>query len=410
MSTNEDIKILRRLAEQAAEASRKSIQEEKRKLWKKHNSLKKTRVLIYVNVGMWDFVGSEVITKDVLKCSDPFYRYLETKLRCLLFKDSIGDDDIIEPWISIDPVFKHYGWGPVTNYITSGQVGGAFKIDPPIKELEDINKLVVPKHEIDHEKSSEYFRKAEDAIGDIIEIDRRKANAYLLWAGDLAYLLGQLLGIEQIMYYMYDRPEWLHRILAFLRDGILKVYDEAEESGDWGLTTGYNQAMTYSEELPDPQANSCSVRRDQLWIFNAAQEYALISPQMHEEFLLRYQLPIIEKFGLSAYGCCEDLTNKISMLKRIPNLRRISVTPWADVAKCAEQIEDKYVLSWRPNPSSTICDSWDPEYIRKYVKSAMDACRGCIVDITLKDVQTVKGEIWRAKKWVEIVRDVCEQY
>ena len=70
-----------------------------------------------------------------------------------------------------------------------------------------------------------------------------------------------------------------------------------------------------------------------------------------EEFLLRYQLPILEKFGLVSYGCCEDLTRKIDMLRRIPNLRRIGIAPAADVAKCAEQIGRDYVLSYRPSPT-----------------------------------------------------------
>ena len=47
---------------------------------------------------------------------------------------------------------------------------------------------------------------------------------------------------------------------------------------------------------------------------------------MHEEFLFRYQLPIMEQAGLVAYGCCEDLTCKIDMLRQIPNLRRIAVS------------------------------------------------------------------------------------
>ena len=77
-----------------------------------------------------------------------------------------------------------------------------------------------------------------------------------------------------------------------------------------------------------PAANSEPVKRDQLWLFMAAQEFALISPDMHDEFLLEYQLPILKKFALTAYGCCEDLTQKIDILRRIPNLRRIAVTPW----------------------------------------------------------------------------------
>jgi hypothetical protein len=209
---------------------------------------------------------------------------------------------------------------------------------------------------------------------------------------------------------VYDRPEWMHEILAFMRDGILKAQQEAEDAGDWTLTGHTNQAMTYGGGLPAPKANSGPVTRNKLWGFFAAQEFALISPEMHEEFMLHYQLPIMENFGLTAYGCCEDLTRKINMLRKVSNLRRIAVTPWADVGKCAEQIQRDFVMSWRPNPSSTICNDWDPALIRTVVKEAMEASKGCIVDITLKDVQTVHGEIWRFKEWVKTVRDVSDNY
>ena len=49
--------------------------------------------------------------------------------------------------------------------------------------------------------------------------------------------------------------------------------------------------------------------------------------------MLQYQIPLMAPFGLAAYGCCEDLTPKIDLLRQIPNLRRIAVSPMADVAR-----------------------------------------------------------------------------
>src|SRR3990172_2450522 len=113
---------------------------------------------------------------------------------------------------------------------------------------------------------------------------------------------------------------------------------------------------------------------------------------MHEEFLLRYQLPILRQFGLVAYGCCEDLTHKIGMLRQIPNLRRIAVSPFANVAACAEQIGPDYVVSYRPSPSEMVGYGFDPQKVREVVRRDLAACRGCHVDITLKDVETVQND------------------
>ena len=100
----------------------------------------------------------------------------------------------------------------------------------------------------------------------------------------------------------------------------------------------------------------------------AAQELTAVSPAMHDEFMLQYQLPILKPFGLVAYGCCEDLTNKIDMLRQIPNLRRIAVSPFANVARCAEQIGQDYVLSYRPSPADMVGYGFDPDRIRTIMK------------------------------------------
>jgi hypothetical protein len=193
-----------------------------------------------------------------------------------------------------------------------------------------------------------------------------------------------------------------------MSDGVRRTHEQAEAAGDWGLGAHENQAMPYAEELPDPAPNVNGVARQRLWTFLAAQEFTGVSPAMHEEFLLRYQLPILREFGLASYGCCEDLTRKIDMLRQIPNLRRIAVAPAADVAKCAEQIGGDYVLSYRPSPADMVGYGFDPDRIRSILRRDLEACQrnGCPVDVTLKDVETVEGDPDRVRKWVLLTREV----
>ena len=267
----------------------------------------------------------------------------------------------------------------------------------------------MPWHEIDEEETARKADKLADAIGDLITINIDRGPAYRMWTGDLSTDLGYLRGIENFMLDMIDNPAWLHRLVKFLADGVLKTHEEAERAGDWGLCAHQNQAMPYAEELPDPAPNVNGVKRSQLWGYMAAQEFTAVSPAMHEEFLLRYQLPILSKFGLVAYGCCEDLTHKIDMLRQIPNLRRIAVSPFASVARCAEQIGQDYVLSYRPSPTDMVGYGFEPERIRSILRRDLKACKGCHVDITLKDVETVQFDPTRVPKWVEITRQVIDE-
>ena len=118
----------------------------------------------------------------------------------------------------------------------------------------------------------------------------------------------------------------------------------------------------------------------------------------------------MKPYGLVAYGCCEDLTHKIDMLRQIPDLRRIAITPVADVARCAEQIGEDYVMSWRPNPAQMGCCGFDDDLIRSVTRQAFEDSRGCHIDATLKDVQTVEGDISRLRRWVDITREIGDEY
>jgi hypothetical protein len=208
---------------------------------------------------------------------------------------------------------------------------------------------------------------------------------------------------------MYDRPAWLHQLVGFMRDGILRTHEQAEAAGDWGLCAHQNQAMPYAEELADPAANVNGVKRSQLWGYMAAQEFTVVSAAMHNEFLLQYQLPILKEFGLVAYGCCEDLTRKIDMLRQIPNLRRIGVSPMANVARCAEQIGTDYVFSYRPSPADMVSYGFDTERIGSILRRDLQACKKCHTDITLKDVETVQGDPERVRKWVTLTRQIIDE-
>jgi hypothetical protein len=410
VSNSRDIQILRDLAKQYVEVCRKDVQNERRDLWRKHNSLVRTRPLIYVRAFAW-----REVPESSLECKDPFFRGHENALRQGLYRDTFDDDYVCEPWITQNASYitpPEGLWGVRIGRHPSPDPRGAWKYDPPIKELSDVANLVAPHHVIDEEATARDVSRLQDAVGDILEVNVDRAPVYRMWHADISTDLAYLRELGQVMWDMVDNPEWLHGLLAFMRDGVLTAHEEAEAAGDWQLCDHQNQAIPYALELADPMANGESVTRDQLWTFCAAQEMAQVSPAMHDEFMLQYQLPIMEKFGLVAYGCCEDLTHKIDVLRQIPNLRRIAVTPFADVQECAEQIGDEYVMSWRPSPAEMVSVQFDPDFIRETVRGALDAAQanGCHVDITLKDVETVQGCPERIHEWVKIVRGVIDEY
>ncbi|NQU45165.1 hypothetical protein HQ520_17920 [bacterium] len=399
---------MRDLAERYSEVASDPIQESRREAWRGLNSLEEIQPLIYVRAFAW-----KEMPESTCECEDPLLRSIEARLRQEIFRHTFDDDTVVEPWISVPAVHslrEKMLWGLPMEWAPGGENGGARQMRPCILEPEDAERMAEPTHCINEEASTRRMSLANEVLGDVLPLVLDRAPVYQIWNADISTNLTRFRGLDQVMLDMVERPEWLHKVLAFMRDGVLRVHKQAEEQGDWKLCDHQNQSMPYSRELDDPGPSEKPRVRNDLWCFVAAQEMTLIGPAQFEEFMLRYQIPIMEPFGLTAYGCCEDLTLKIPLLRRIPNLRRIAVSPMANMAKCAEQIGPDYVLSYRPSPSDMVGYSFGEDRIRRVLTRDLEACKAnnCHIEISLKDVETVQNDPTRIPKWVEIAREVID--
>ena len=143
-----------------------------------------------------------------------------------------------------------------------------------------------------------------------------------------------------------------------------------------------------------------------MWASAEAQELTLVSPEMHWRFAMQHEARLLEPWGLTGYGCCEDLTRKMDMVLRLPHIRRISVAPSADIEKCAAQIGAKAIISWKPQPSMLV-GQFDERKVRDYIAHAVDVSRGCTLEMVLKDTHTCEHHPERFTRWTEIARDLA---
>ncbi len=413
--------ILQDLAKKYSEICNWEVQEERRALWRDHNSLIKTRPLVLCdwhdlsNLWLYQF-------EDQCICQDEYIRSLELWLRNKIFHSTVNDDFIFEPWITVDAVLetpieckldKKTGylpiWGIYQEIIKDKNGGIGWRTVPALKDREDLDNLIAIDHKVDEKSTIHLVDQLTDVFGDIVPVNIDRSSCYKRYSGnDLSSAFGYLWGIEEFMIDFYERPELLHEFLTFMRDAVIKNFRQCEAAGDWKLANHLTTGQPYSHELPDPTANSSSVKMKDLWFFMHSQEFTLVSPEQTWEFMIEYQLPILEMFGLTAYGCCEDLTNKISLLRRISNLRQIGVTPWADLGKCVEQIEKDYVISWRPNPQ-LICVDYQPDLFAAEIKKGLEIGKESHIDIYFKDISTVEGNPERLVEITKIAKDLaCE--
>ena len=403
---------LRTFAKQYAELARSPAQDEKRRSWKKLNSFKFQKPLIYMRAIPYH----EFFDFSVIKSEDPLLRRIETELATsVIYKQRLDDDYIFEPWIKVRAKFTNENndrWGVPCSLGEKIMAHGAAAFVPQIKKEEDIEKVIPVKYEIDEKATQLRMEKAQEAVGDILDVVCDRQGIYCqTWIRDISTDIAKIRGLEQIMWDMMDRPEWLHRLLSRMRDTILADIDKTEKAGNFRRHNNENQAISYCEELAEPDASTAPRKTSELWTFMASQEYTGIGPDLYDEFLLQFQKPITERFGMASYGCCEDLTLKIPLLKKFKNIRRIAITPCMNVRKSAEQLGKDYIASYRPNPTDMIAHGLDETTVRKIVKRDYEALKenNCAFDITLKDVETIAGKPENMINWVKLIRKIGEE-
>jgi hypothetical protein len=132
---------------------------------------------------------------------------------------------------------------------------------------------------------------------------------------------------------------------------------------------------------------------------------------MHWEFALEHDLRWLSRWGLAYYGCCEPLDQKIEILRRVPNLRKISVSPWCNTERVVEKIGTQYVMSRKPSPAILAEDAWHPERARQDLRAFLEKTGGkCHVELIMKDISTVRYQPERLWQWATIASEVAEEW
>ncbi len=410
--TPDDVRVLRDLYRRQREMSQDPVMAERREAWTRHASLNSPRAMFLAETsGVLD----ECVPLSLLQCREPWARNMERGLRDLIFRyESVGDDYVVEPRI-------RYGW-----FITEGNYGvkvehhrgdndgklGSFRFEPPITDLDgQFDQLRFRQPAVDRERTAQWATLLNELFGDILPVVLR--GSYW-WTTGLTITAVDLIGLEQLMVAMVANPAGVHRLMAFLRDDYMHFLDWFEAEG---LLTPNNEddyvgsgSIGYTRELPQPDVSAgAPVRVSDLWGLSESQETVGVSPRMFEEFVFPYQVPIISRFGLSYYGCCEPIHKRIKIIKRLPNLRKLSVSPWCDQDIMAAELGKDYVFCRKPSPTQISMPDWDEAAIREDVRTTVRAARGCPLEFAMKDVHTLSNQPWRLGRWVALAREVCAE-
>lgn len=405
--TDREKEILRGLGRQVEEIANRGEMTEKAKLWTAHNDLQTDRPVVFIDPeNGWN----ECIPGDTLACIDPLARVWEMALRKQIFwAEKMKDDKVIEPYFDVPYSYSDTGWGLELGKI-GGEDGGSYIVKQAIENYEeDFSKLHHPEYMIDWEESDRVMTLAHEVFDGIL-IVRRKNTWW--WTLGLCWDYVNIRGMEDFMCDFLTEPEWVERVLDLLCEGKLRMLDYLEENhllaqNTEGTYVG-SGGFGFTKNIPAIGSEG-EVTTHDMWGFCDSQETVSINPDLYGEFILPRHKRILERFALNCYGCCEPYNPRWKYVKQLPNLRRVSVSPWADWSTVPELLGKDYIASVKPMPTPLASFHMNEEVVRRDCRKAVEQTKGGICEFIMKDNNTLGNNPHNAIRWVEIMREEIER-
>ncbi|MHC4481775.1 MAG: hypothetical protein ACYS1C_12520 [Planctomycetota bacterium] len=380
-----DRRILRGLAARIAEIAHQPAQREKADLWRRLNDLEPVRPLVWVNEICWHEM--DVDAELALRCIDPWAQEQEVGLRRILYQwEHLPGDMVVSDYLACPLAVRSTGFGLAVeeDVVVTDPASDivSHRYHPQLRDPADLAKIRTPVVTHDEQATEERFER-------------------------MAELYDGLMPVS-------ERPEMAHESMERLSAAYLCELDQLEEINVLSLNADNTRvgsgAYGYTRDLPSDGFDGEHVRARDMWGSSADQMFGCVSPEMHWEFGIRYELRWLSRCGLTYYGCCEPLHDRFDVLRRIPNLRKVSVSPRADDAAAAEAIGTDYVFSCKPNPAVLAGKQWRPERARAGLRESLQKARGCRVEIVMKDISTARYQPQRLWEWTTIAMELAEEF
>lgn len=409
MQINNDIRIFRQLASEYAELAADPANAEAVKLHRAVNDLKQIRPVVMIDEIPWhemNYDGSLT-----LYCQDPVLRKYEQELRREIFRwKHLRGDMALTPYLGVQKKIYSTGIGvEIQDEIRMTDSANSIvshKYETQFETMDDLQKLHSPVISYDEEASLAEFHKIAEAVGDIIPVKLvGEATGYGLGCRSWD-TIASCMSVDELLYNLVDEPELMHALAEKFADIFIDTVRQYEKLNLLDADALYvHSTPATATKLHETGLDRQNVTLKNVWGRGLAQILSTVSPDMHEEFDITYMKKAMEPFGLVYYGCCEPLDRKVDILHQIKNLRKISISPWADVNIAAEAIQKDYVLSAKPNPANLVYDEFNEKLVRSEIQGILDASEknGCALELILKDISTVKHNPHNLIRWEQLV-------
>ena len=398
-----DYEVLRGLGRRFAEIAALPIQKEKRALWTANNDLSPVRPLVLMDQLPWhEIAKSDEMT---LCCEDEFLRSVEQSIREILYRWAhFPCDMVVENRIDVPKHVRNLDYGiHIREEIRSNDPGNeivSHKYEDQLRTMEDVDALREDAVEADAAIDQRHLDVLNEIFAGIVPV---RLSGVQIHAG-IWDRIAQMRPAEKILWDLADNPDLIEATVKKFVQVTLSTVDQCEKLGLLDPALQYVHCTgAYTGDLPGDGFTGEKASAKDCWAFGMAQLFATVSPAMHDEYEIEMVRPLYERFGLMYYGCCEPLHDRIHLVRKIKNVRKISVSPWANIEAAAEQIGPDYVFSCKINPAF-IANGFGRADIVDQFSHALAATRKnrTPAEFILKDVSTVGNHLERLDMWSEL--------
>lgn len=405
-----DFDTLRALAGRYAELASLDIQRQRLDRYAATNGLARPRPVVLIDEVPWGEIRDEAL---VNTCS-PELRGIEGRLRKALYQwEHFQVDLVIPPTFRVRRSIRSTGIGiRVQDTTIQGDTGAYIASHEYVDQLateQDLARLRTPEITHDREATEAALAAAREIFDGLMDVEPAGVMPqYNIWD-----TISMFRGVTPLLMDLVERPEFMHATARRFMEIAAATFEQYEQLGlleTDPVLLHCTPAATHDLPAADYEGRP---RMKDVWGRCAAQIFGSVSPEMHDEFDLAYNEPLFRDCGLLYYGCCEPMDTKIHILrKRLPNLRKVSITPWADPRRAAETIGADYVMAAKPNPAFVAGATFHPEPVEKEIDAYCAAARdnNTTLEFVIKDISTIANNPTTLTRWAETVNGVLDRY
>lgn len=414
MINQQEIVVLRDLSQRMAELAAEEENQKKIQNWTRLNSLDRN-VRPQVLVHLWPLAWAEVLPDSEMQCTSPRALRYEREIRRKIWTaENLDTDMVLEPVVSYPLAFKldNYGGLYVERRYAEGHDDGAAEFVPVIVKKSDIDRLGDPVLEVNHDIIARNREQALEVFSSYLTVVKQS----YAFAAKVTDEFSWLRGLGNTYTDIIDDPQWVHEALQRITANFQRRFQLVEDAGIWGVPHKSeplgSAGLRFAPDIPDwhtaDDPTTFAPKLAESWGFTCSEVFTCVSPAMHDEFAFKYDRQLMGQFRYINVGCCETLDRKAQMVRSLPNVRKVSVSEWCDVAEAAENIGPDFVYSYRAAGVHFAQNPWNQDAAKEEISAVLNAAHGCPVEIVLNIGGTMgKGDPSRKLiEWCQMVREL----